>query len=408
MSGTGAPPPLPFSDPEPPEPAQPGHPGHPGGADETGDTDGTLDHEVGDEHLSAVCPSCGAQTAYAPGTTSLRCGSCGAQQEIAPSEATITEHSFDEWVARHGGLSVASLAAVELECGNCGARSESTDLASTCQFCSGALVAVTKQEGLVEPEAVLPFHVDRNGARENFRTWVGSRRFAPTALKRVGSTEGLRGTYLPHWTFDAHTDTDYRGQRGDHYYVTRTRRVSDGKGGSRTETYRERRTRWRGAAGSVDRSFDDVVVVASHHLDREQLEKMGPWTLSEARPFQPEYLTGYSAVRYDVDPQAGSEEARGAMREVIRQDVERDIGGDEQRISEMDVTYSRAMFKLVLMPLWIATYLYGGKTYQVLVNANTGKVIGDRPYSALKIAAAVVAALVVIAAVVAIVMATRQ
>jgi hypothetical protein len=48
------------------------------------------------------------------------------------------------------------------------------------------------------------------------------------------------------------------------------------------------------------------------------------------------------------------------------------------------------------MPLWIATYMFGGKTYHVYVNANTGKVIGERPYSAVKIALLV---LVVLAAI---------
>lgn len=357
---------------------------------------------------SAVCATCGAQTSYAPGTTSLRCGSCGTVQDIADTGLQIREHDYDAWVARHSGLSVASLAAVELQCQQCGARSETTDIATSCQFCGGALASVEKQEGLVQPEAVLPFHIDKNGAKSNVGEWVRSRRFAPNALKKVGSTEALRGTYLPHWTYDAHTESDYVGERGDYYYVTRTRQVSDGKGGTRTETYQERRTRWRGASGHVRRSFDDVVVVATHHLDRDQLAKMGPWTLSEARPFQPDYLTGFSALRYEVDPQAGSEEARGTMRGVIEGDVRHDIGGDEQRISDLDVTYSQAMFKLLLMPLWIASYVYGGKSYQVLVNANTGKVIGERPYSALKIAAAIAAALVVIAVIVTLVMLNRN
>lgn len=359
--------------------------------------------------LSAVCPSCGAQTAYSPGTTVLKCGSCGFEQQIAGEHLTIREHSYDEWQAKHGGLQVAALtAAIELRCGNCGAQTETTDVSTKCQFCGGALVTTKVPEGIVQPEAVVPFKVDQRGARDHFSEWVGSRRFAPNSLKKVGSTEGLKGTYIPHWTFDAHTETDYDGQRGDYYYVTRTRTVSDGKGGTRTETYQERRTRWSDRSGHVRRSFDDVLIVASHHVEKDKLEKMGPWQLADAKPYQDEYVTGYSALRYDVTPAAGAKEARDEMRGVIHGDVERDIGGDEQRVNDMDVTYSQAMFKLVLMPLWIASYVHAGKTYQVLVNANTGKVIGERPYSAVKIALAVVAALIVIGAIVAIVLVNKQ
>jgi hypothetical protein len=358
--------------------------------------------------LSSTCPTCGAQTAYAPGTTTLKCGSCGTELEIAASAVTIREHSLEEWTAKHGDVLVASLGTHVLRCQGCGASTETVDLAGSCQFCGGALIAVEHPEGLVAPEAVVPFHVDRRGAQEAFGKWVRSRRFAPNALKKIGSTEGLQGTYVPHWTYDAHTETDYEGQRGTYYYVTVSHQVSDGKGGTRTETRQERRTSWSHAEGHVSRSFDDVLVVGSKRLDRKKLDKMGPWELGAARPFQQEYLTGYSALRYDVDPQHGSTEARQQMQKVIEDDCEHDIGGDEQRVSDMDVSYTQAMFKLMLMPLWIATYLYGGKTWQVMVNANTGEVVGERPWSVAKIVAAVVAALVVIAIVVAIVLATRE
>ena len=356
--------------------------------------------------LSSTCPSCGAQTAYAPGTTALRCASCGTELEIADTGTTIREHSFDEWQAQHGDVDPASIGAQELRCSGCGAATVTLDLASSCQFCGGALIAEEHPDGVVRPEAVVPFAVDRRGAQTAFGSWVRSRRFAPNALKQVGSAERLQGTYVPHWTFDAHTETDYEGQRGDYYYVTVSSQVSDGQGGTRTETRQERRTRWSRASGHVSRSFDDVLVVGSKQLNQKKLDKMGPWRLADARPFQQEYLTGYSALRYDVDPKAGSEEAREEMRGVIEGDCRGDIGGDEQRVSDMDVTYSQAMFKLILMPLWIATYLHAGKTWQVMVNANTGEVVGDRPYSVPKIVATVLAVLVVIALVVLLITAT--
>jgi hypothetical protein len=54
----------------------------------------------------------------------------------------------------------------------------------------------------------------------------------------------------------------------------------------------------------------------------------------------------------------------------------------------------------MLLPVWIACYLHAGRTYQVLVNGRTGEVIGERPYSAAKIAAAVAAAIAAVALVV--------
>ena len=357
--------------------------------------------------LSSTCPSCGAQTAYAPGTTALRCGSCGSEITIAGDDLAIEEHSYDEWRAKNPDSAVASIGAYILRCQGCGATTETVDLAGTCQFCNGALIADTHPEGLVQPEAVVPFGLDKRHAQTQFAEWVSSRRFAPNALKKVGSAEQLSGTYVPHWTFDADTATSYTGERGDYYYVTVTRQVSDGNGGTRTESTQERRTRWRPASGRVARTFDDVLTVGTRRVEPKKLEKMGPWTLPDARPFQQEYLTGYSALRYDVDPQEGASDARHQMRGMIQEDCRHDIGGDEQRVSRMDVTYANATFKLMLLPLWVATYLYSGKTWQVFVNANTGEVVGERPWSVVKIVAAVLAALVLIAVVVGVVLAAN-
>jgi Zn finger protein HypA/HybF involved in hydrogenase expression len=349
--------------------------------------------------LEFVCKACGAQTAYAPGTTTLRCSKCGALQDIAPSDKVIVEHSYDDWAAVPEKR-VAQIGKQVLQCQNCGATTETDLLADTCHFCHGVLVSVQNPPGLIAPEAVVPFALDNAGAVAAFRTWVKSRHFAPNALKRVGRTDSIKGTYVPHWTYDARTDTAYTGQRGEYYYTTETYTVSDGRGGTRTETRQVQHTAWYPAAGDVSRAFDDVLVPASHTLPAERLEKMGPWQLGDARPYQPDYLAGYAALRYDVDPDTGLAVARSEMESVIRADCEHDIGGDVQRVQSMDVRYSATMFKLVLLPLWIATYLYGARTFQVLVNANTGEVVGQRPYSRVKIAFAVVVALAVIAAII--------
>ena len=295
---------------------------------------------------------------------------------------------------------MTSIGGTVLSCEGCGAHTETTDLATTCQFCGGHLVTLTSPEGVVPPEAVVPFGVDAVGAQQAFQGWVRSRWLAPNALKKIAATEALRGTYVPHWTYDAQTTTRYRGERGDYHYVTRTRMVTDDKGRTRSESYQERETRWHASNGRTTREFDDVVVPATEHVDRELVEKMGPWRLDVAQPYQPEYLSGFSALRYDVDPDDGLEDARRQMRTVIDTDCRRDIGGDEQRVLSMDISYTAMMFKLVLMPVWLAAYAFRGKQWQVMVNASTAEVVGDRPWSRVKIGALVALALAIIATIV--------
>lgn len=113
-------------------------------------------------------------------------------------------------------------------------------------------------------------------------------------------------------------------------------------------------------------------------------------------PYQPEFLAGYQTLRYEVEPPAGLEQFKQIAERQIERDCRDDIGGDEQRVTSMDTQWNAITFKLLLLPVWLAAYRFDNKTWQVMINARTGEVIGDRPYSVAKIVSAVIAALVVV------------
>jgi hypothetical protein len=208
----------------------------------------------------------------------------------------------------------------------------------------------------------------------------------------------MRGGYLPHWGFDDRTETDYAGERGEHYYTTETYTTQE-NGRTVTHTRQVQHTRWYDASGRVARDFVDVLAPGVAVPDEETLEKLGPWSAASATSFEEEFLAGFDVPRYTVMADTGFGVAKQAMAQVIEDDCRADIGGDEQRVHSM-TTYDRdVLFRLLLLPLWFATYVFAGATYSVYVNANTGKVIGDRPWSKAKIALAVLAGLVVAGAI---------
>jgi predicted RNA-binding Zn-ribbon protein involved in translation (DUF1610 family) len=335
------------------------------------------------------CAGCGASVAYAPGTTALRCPYCGQEQQIARPARSVMEHDYDAFLAKPR---VQSTASHQLTCPGCEARTESDAISKLCQFCGTALIADTTADTRIAPEAVLPFTLDRKAARDALRTWVKSRRFAPNRLKRVTEAESMKSTYLPHWTFDADTVSDYEGQRGEHYWVTQNYTVN-----GQNKTRRVRKTRWHSASGTVSRDFDDILVAATAHVPKERLDKLAPWPLGQAVPYEPAYVAGHHSLRYDSEPQTGLEAAKGIMAEVIEDDCRGDIGGDEQRLHSVATNYADVTFKLMLLPVWIGCYLFGGQTYYVLINGVNGEVQGDRPYSALKITIAVLIVVAMVA-----------
>jgi hypothetical protein len=325
----------------------------------------------------------------------MACPYCQAKLDIAAPQAGSPKHDYFAY-AQQPHTAVAQLPGFNLTCRNCGSAQQQIAIAARCPSCRSPLVVSDDLGGqLKSPDGVVPFAVDKDKAAVCFREWTSSRWFAPSALKKISKTASMNGSYLPHWGFDDRTITDYTGQRGDHYYTTETYTTQQ-NGQTVTNTRQVQHTRWSHAEGQVSRDFVDVLATGVSTPDADLLEKLGPWSTADATGYQSEYLAGFDSPRYDVDADAGFASAKQDMASIIQDDCRADIGGDEQRVSQMNTTDQDVLFRLLLLPLWIATYVAGGKTFDVFVNANTGEVIGERPYSAVKIVAAVLAVLAAI------------
>jgi ribosomal protein S27AE len=330
------------------------------------------------------CPNCGASTALAPGTDSLRCGHCDHVVPIERSTAPIHEHDFQAALreAQRAPLDSFTRGGKEMQCKNCGARVVMTGQAQRCAFCDTAMVAeVTATASTIVPECLLPFALDQDSAGERYKIWLRRRWFAPNDLGRCARRGALDGVYLPYWTYDARTTTQYTGARGEHYYVTEHYTDSQGK----RQTRSVRKTRWYAASGTVHVEFDDVLVCASTSLPRALIDGLEPWDLHDLRPFDGKFLAGFSAERYGVDLEDGFRIAEQRMEPRIRNAIARDIGGDEQRIHAMSVRHDQVRFKHMLLPLWISSFHYRDQLYRITVNARTGEVSGERPWSWIKL-----------------------
>lgn len=345
------------------------------------------------------CTSCGAKFEFSPGKNALKCPYCGAENAMsaATPESVVTaveELDYLAYLARAAG-NEAQIERQTVKCPGCGATTQlaANVTADRCPFCAVPLIAADAYaQRTIKPHAVAPFDIDEGSAKTRFRRWIGGLWFAPNALQKAyRETGGLKGIYLPYWTYDANTDTSYTGQRGDHYYMSETY-VENGE----TKTREVQRTRWSPAVGAVRMRFDDIVVCSTTSLPREYLENLEPWSHDKLQPYREDYLSGFIVEAYQLGLEPGFAVACQRMEAPIRQAIERDIGGDEQQIASMSPRYGEITFKHILLPIWLSTYQYGGKTWRFLVNGQTGEVQGERPWSSWKIAFAVIAALIVV------------
>lgn len=370
------------------------------------------------------CAQCGASLRFQPGQQVLVCDYCGHRQDIGPGPSRApgrqpsqgTADDSLQWDASHkapqlieiplqkglrldAGSADITQTVRTLSCPNCGARVDLDDdhHASRCPFCATPVVTDTGATRRIKPQGVLPFVLTEQQAREAMRDWLGGLWFAPSGLTAYARKDRrLTGIYSPFWTFDASSHSRYRGQRGDTYYETVyvTRQVN---GRNQRVAQQVPKIRWRPVSGQVARDFNDVLVPASTALPAAMTQALMPWDLAQLTDYRPAFLSGFEAEGYTTPLAQGHQAARAQMAQVIAGDARRAIGGDHQRIDAIDSDFSAETFKHILLPIWTAAYRYNGKSYRFVVNGQSGRVTGQRPWSVWKIAAAAFVALVALA-----------
>lgn len=305
------------------------------------------------------------------------------------------ELDFRAALARQAGNEPA-IDAQLVECPQCGAqtRFDPSVVASVCAFCATPLVSVRAHTGRqIQPRGIVPFTLEPASAQQLFRKWIEGRWFAPNALRKtVNQAQGVRGVYVPCWTYDAETTSEYDGQRGEHRTEYHTERDAQG----REVTVARTVTDWYSAYGTVRVDFDDTLILASATIPEKYATVLEGWDVSKLVPFSDDYVAGFTVEAYQLGLEAGFEKAQAIFADSINDAVRRDIGGDEQRVGHVATQYGAIRFKHLLLPVWIASYKFANKSWRVVVNGQTGSVKGDRPYSPWKIGFAILVALAVV------------
>lgn len=338
-----------------------------------------------------ACPACGAEAHWNPSKHALICPYCGtespAELEARGADTVIVEHDLVQalraipdsargWDARKTSVRCQSCRAISVF--------DPDKVGQRCEFCgSSALVAYEEVKEAFRPESLLPLKVSEPQARDLIRAWYRRQWLAPNNLNARAVTDTVHAVYLPYWTFDARVFARWQADSGTYYYV--------GSGNKR-----ERRVKWTPASGELSHVFDDELVCASAGVQPGMLRQVEPFPTDTLVPYDPGYLAGWTVERYQIDLVAAAQHSRAIMDAKLRALCAERVPGDTHRNLQVQADYSGQTFKHILAPVWLLTYVYGTKSYQVLINGVTGKVAGARPWSWVKIALLVLLALVIL------------
>ena len=343
------------------------------------------------------CPACGGEAQWNPAKKSLVCPFCGttspAQAELAATgEETIVEHDL---VTALRGIPDDQCGwqaeKTSVKCQSCQAISvfDPARVSQRCDFCgSTALVPYEEVKAAFRPESLLPMKVSETQVRDSIRRWYGSRWFAPNQLKGAALTDTVKGLYIPYWTFDAQVHADWTAESGYYYYETETYRDANGE----TKTRQVQKIRWQPSSGAVDHFFDDELVPASRGVQPEMLRRIEPFPSKEVVPYNAGFLSGWVVERYQIDLVAAAQTARTEMDAEMERLCDAEVPGDTHRNLDVQADYSGQTFKHILAPIWLLTYNYGARNFQVVINGYTGAIAGKYPKSWIKIMLAIMAA----------------
>jgi predicted RNA-binding Zn-ribbon protein involved in translation (DUF1610 family) len=333
------------------------------------------------------CPACGAQAEWNPTTQKLSCPFCGTESpyridresgKVVEIDLASTLRALPEeargWLDARRSVQCQSCRAVMVF--------ETARVGQNCEFCgSPALVDYTEIKAPIRPQGVLPFRIDANRVRDDIRRWWRSKWLAPGTLATAALVDTVRSIYVPYWTFDAQVHCPWTAEAGHYYYVPVTR--TDAKG--RAVVRMEQRIRWEPASGAVDTFFDDEAVPGTQGLPLNLLRRIEPFPTAEVVAYDAAFLAGHVVEHYKVVLLEAAQRGQDQMRARLEQLCARQVPGDTQRNLRIYPDYSHRTFKHVLVPVWVLSYTYGARAFQLIANGYTGAIAGEYPKSVWKI-----------------------
>lgn len=323
-----------------------------------------------EEVVSFRCPSCGAGIGYDLAKGGLACPFCGYQQravvQVSGRSAAEFEFTADTVARAAQGLGDERRA---IECEQCGSVTAvpPDQIAGRCPFCTSARVIQRElPSDTLRPRAIIPFTVQPQACQGIVRDWLGSSWMTPPDLARLADQAAFTAIYLPFWTFDSAAAASWRAEVG-HTVVT-----GSGK-------RRRVRTVWRWESGNVQQQFDDHFIPGTTKISAGLLARVGVFDPQGFVEYQPNLLAGMIAQAYDRSLDQAWAIAREGWRDRIRYACYGQASSGQIRNFSMDLDYANERWRYVLVPIYLAAYQREQRTFQVLVNGQTGQVAGQRP-----------------------------
>ena len=321
---------------------------------------------------SYKCPECGANAKFDVTAAGIACGHCGYTAPIntKPAGLPAAQHEFTlkTLSAAKKGWGIDRK---HVHCESCGAEfSISEDsITSTCPFCAANKGNINPAPGdFLRPEFIIPFKISPGKKQTLVNEWLRQGWFHPADMASSAMTQKFTGIYLPFWIFDAKVNANWRAhvESSDEPEVT-------GENNSQVE-YKDG---W--VTGQTQLEINDIPHPGTNKASHVLLKNLRPFQFEELKNYSPDYLAGWQAQNYNIPLEVSRATAKEEIREIAKSTIRQQIKGTKIRNFSMTAKFPNETWRYVLLPVYLSAYKYKNRTFQVMVNGQTGTVAGQKP-----------------------------
>ena len=327
-----------------------------------------------DTLLQYKCPCCGGAISFDANVQKMKCPYCDTEfdvEALAGYDSELNNESDDalEWSAETKAQWQESDGVRAYVCTSCGGEiiTDETTAATSCPYCSNPVVLMEQLAGVLKPDCVIPFKLDKKAAAAALKRHYEGKRLLPKVFKDENHIREVKGVYVPVWLFDGDAETDVR------YRATQVRVWSDSR-------YDYTQTSFFALSRSGSIGFAGIPVDGSTKMDDDVMESIEPYDLNDAVDFQTAYLAGYLADKYDVDAESSIQRANERVKRSAEEAfISTAIGYTSVTPEYSSVRLSNGKTRYALYPVWLLNTNWNGNKFTFAINGQTGKMAGNLP-----------------------------
>ena len=328
---------------------------------------------------SVKCPNCGSNLVFDPIRGECICSNCGGVfdpstlDKIGAFGFVNPERDYDGTIE----ISKDDAERVEIVCNSCGAQivTDKNTASTFCAFCGSPALVSRRLTREFKPDYIIPFKFDKEKAISLFEEHCATVSHLPKSFKSKKILEKMTGLYVPTWIISTDVEVNVAGKGNKGRMVDEVY----------TETHANTLSNYTMLTfGKVKFRLNNVPFDGEIKIPNRLMAACEPFDYSELIKFRPEYLQGYFAEKYDEQPLDMTDRIYKRLDRYAFSVCEKITFGYDTFVPDTNASYTsynNQNIKYALLPCWFLNIEFDGKSYQYIVNGQTGKVDGDFPYA---------------------------